>query len=78
MREGFEPSKFNPVTDSEFAVGDDDDEPQNVGKMHEDSEEARQWDDGHNVSEEPQSSTTNTKYGSLDDRDVWNKDREQS
>ena len=40
IREGFEPSKFNPITDSEFAVGDDDDEPQNVGRMHEDSAEA--------------------------------------
>lgn len=77
IRQGFEPAKFNPVTDSDYAVGDDDDEPQNVGKMHEESEEARQWDNGQGENESaPEAST---KYGSLDDRHVWNaKDGENS
>ena len=75
IREGHEPSKFNPVTDSDFAVGDDDDEPQNVGKMQDGSEEARHWQNSHGDAEPSHSPPTTSKYDSLDDRDVWTKDR---
>ena len=70
MREGFEPAKINPASGSDFAIGDDDDEPGNVGKMHEDSEEARQWDEG-NSQRHKNPTQTSDAYGNLDDRHVW-------
>ena len=78
MREGFEPAKINPTSDSDFAVGDDDDEPGNVGKMREDSEEAQQW--GESNSQRRKKSTQNSDaYGNLDDRHVWeSKDSDNS
>lgn len=79
MREGFEPAKFNPAIDSDFAVGDDDDEPQNVGKMREQSEEARQWDQSQGEDERTSSPETSTKHATSDDRNIWNaKDSENS
>lgn len=72
VRQGFEPGKFNPVTNSDFAVGDDDDEPQNVGKMQEESEEARRWASGRAEDEERSVPEASTNHGSLDDRHVWN------
>ena len=78
VREGFEPGKINPVSGSDFAIGDDDDEPGDMGKMHEDSEDARQWDAGRGREEEDSSSTSHT-YGTLDDRHVWEaKDRNEA
>lgn len=70
MREGFEPGRTKPASSSDFAIGDDDDEPGNVGKMHEDSEEAQQWDESNSRRQED-SSANSHKYGSLDDRHVW-------
>ena len=69
MREGFEPGRINPASGSEFAVGDDD-EPGNVGKMREDSEEAQQWDESNSQRETNSTQASNT-YGTLDDRHVW-------
>lgn len=70
VREGFEPSKLNPASSSSFAIDNDDDERANVGKMHEESEEAQHWDEGEDQDEgEP---SPKAKYGSLDDRHVWN------
>lgn len=78
VRQGFEPSKFNPATDSEFAVGDDDDEPQNVGKLREESEEVRQSGDGQDEDGGEDSPEASTRYGTLDDRHVWDaKDGEE-
>ena len=71
MREGFEPGTINPASGSDFAIGDDDDEPGNVGKMHEDSVEAQQWDESNSRGHEGESSATSHKYGDLDDRHVW-------
>lgn len=59
------------MSSSDFAVGDDDDEPQNVGRLHEASEEAQQWDKSHRRNPEDFSPDTSTKYGTLDDRDIW-------
>ena len=72
IREGFEPAKFNPVSNSDFAVGDDDDKPVNVGKMQQGSEEAQEWgaNDGEEASGQS-SATGEQRYGSLDDRNVW-------
>lgn len=67
VREGFEPGRINPASRSDFAIGDDDDEPGNVGKMHEDSEEAHQWDESNSRRQKGSSQT----YGTLDDRHVW-------
>ena len=67
MREGFEPGRINPASSSDFAIGDDNDEPGNVGKMQEDSEEAQQWDESNSRREQETSHT----YGTLDDRNVW-------
>ena len=67
MREGFEPGRFNAASGADFAVGNDDDEPGNVGKMHEDSEEAQQWDESNSRRQKNSSQT----YGTLDDRHVW-------
>jgi len=79
VREGFEPAKLNPATKSDFAVGDDDGEPQHVGRMHEDSEEARQLDNGQGEDQVTSSPEASTKYGTLDDRHVWDaKDGEDS
>jgi hypothetical protein len=79
VREGFEPAKVTPATDSDFAIGDDDDEPQNVGKMYDRSEEARQWDQGGGEDQGKSSPKTSTDHGTLDDRNVWNaKDSEDS
>lgn len=76
VREGFEPARINPASGSDFAIGDDDDEPGNVGKMHEDSEEAQQWDESNSRGQEEDSSATSHTYGNLDDRNVWEaKDR---
>lgn len=69
VRKGFEPSKFNPASSSNFAIGDGDDEPSNVGKMHGDSEEARYMHE-ESQDEEP-SEDTDTRYGTLDDRHIW-------
>ncbi len=78
MREGFEPSRINPASNSDFAVGDNDDEPGSVGKMQEDSEEAQQWDQSHSRRQTPLSETSHT-YGALDDRHVWEaKDRDEA
>ena len=78
MREGFEPANINPASGSDFAVGDDDDEPGNVGKMHEDSEEAQQWDES-NSQRQKKSTQTSDAYGNLDDRHVWEaKDSDKS
>ena len=74
VRQGFEPSKFNPTSSSNFAVGDDDDEPGNVGKMHEESEEAQHWHSRESEDAGEPSSKGETKFGSLDDRHVWTKD----
>ena len=46
-----------------------------MGKMHEESEEARHWYDGESEDGEP-SSKGETKYGTLDDRHIWTKDGE--
>ena len=70
MREGFEPGRINPASGSDFAIGDDDDEPGNVSKMHQDSKEAQQWD-GNNSQKQKDSSATSQTYGTLDDRHVW-------
>lgn len=78
MRQGFEPGKINPTSDLDFAIDDGDDEPANVGKMHEDSEEALQWDESNNGRQEDSSATSHT-YGTLDDRHVWEaKDRDEA
>ena len=77
MREGFEPSRIKPASGSGFAIGDDDDG--NVGDTHKDAEEAQQWDDSNNGRQEGGSSANSHKYGSLDDRHVWEaKDRDES
>lgn len=77
MREGFEPGRINPASSSEFAIGDDDDEPGNVGKMHQDSEEAQQWDESN--SRRQKNSPTSHNYDTLDDRHVWEaKDRDET
>ena len=71
MREGFEPGTINPTSGSDFAIGDDDDEPGNVGKMHADSEEAQQWDESNSLRQ--------NDYGTLDERHVWEaKDRDEA
>lgn len=78
MRGGFEPGSINPASNSDFAIGDDDDEPGNVGRMHKDSEEAQQWDESNSRRRE-ESPTTSHTYGSLDDRHVWEaKDRDEA
>ena len=73
IREGFEPSRFNPTSSSSFVVGDDDDEPGNIGKMHEDSEEAQHWHESENRGGggEP-AMKSNRVYGSLGDEHIWN------
>jgi len=71
VRQGFEPSKLNLGSDSDFAIGDGDDEPQNVGKMQAKSEDAKEWDNGQGEDPESSSPKANTKYGTLDDRHVW-------
>lgn len=77
MREGFEPGRINPESSSGFAIGDDDDEPGNVGKMHVDSDEAQQWDESNSLRQENCSGSSHT-YG-LDDRHVWEaKDRDEA
>lgn len=79
MREGFEPGRINPASGSDFAIGDDDDEPGNVGKIHEGSEEAQQWDESNSRGQEDNSSGTSHTYGNLDDRHVWEaKDRDDA
>ncbi|KAK4697052.1 hypothetical protein P7C71_g964, partial [Lecanoromycetidae sp. Uapishka_2] len=70
VREGFEPSKISRASNSSFVVGDDDDEPGNVGKMQEESEEARDWVDGENQAEGRSAPESNTHYGSLEN--PWN------
>ena len=66
------------MSGSDFAIGDDDDEPGNMGKTNEDSEDARQWDAGRGREEE-ESSSTSHPYGTLDDRYVWEaKDRNEA
>ena len=78
MREGFEPGRINPVSGTDFGIGDDDDEPANVGKMHEDSEEARQWDTSNSQRPGDSSAGSHT-YCTLDDRHVWEtKDRDET
>lgn len=78
MRKGFEPGRINPASNSDFAIGDDDDEPGNVGKMHIDSEEARQWDESNSRGREDSPGTSHT-YGTLDDRHVWEaKERDET
>ena len=78
MREGFEPGRINPASGSDFAIGDDDDEPGNVGVMQEDSEEARQWNES-NSRRQPDSPQTSHTYGTLDDRHVWDaKDKDEA
>lgn len=78
MREGFEPGRINPASGSDFAIGDDDDEPGNVGRMHKDSEEAEQWDESNSRRREDATVTSHT-YGALDDRQVWEaKDRDEA
>ena len=78
MREGFEPGRINPASASDFAIGDDDDEPGQVGKMQEGSEEAQQWDESNSRSPEDLSESSHT-YGTLDDRHVWEgKDRDET
>lgn len=67
VREGFEPSKFNPASSTSFAVGDDDDEPGNVGQMHEESQEGRDWDDGEDQAEGRSPPKSSTQFGSLED-----------
>lgn len=79
MREGFEPSRINPASGSGFAIGDDEDDPGDVGDMHEDPEEAQPWDESSSRSQEGGSSANSHKYGSLDDRHVWEaKDRDEA
>ena len=79
VRQGFEPSKFNPASGSSFAVGGDDDEPSNVGRMHEDSEEARHWHEGENQDAVEPSAESSARYSALDDRHVWDsRDEEDS
>lgn len=70
VREGFEPGRINPASRSDFAIGDDDDEPGNVGRMHENSEEAHQWDESNSRRQKDSSQRSQT-YGTLDDRHVW-------
>ena len=70
VREGFEPGRINPASGSDFAIGDDDDEPGNVGKMHEDSEEAQQWAESNSRRRKSSTQTPHT-YGALDDQHVW-------
>lgn len=78
MRKGFEPGRINPASDSDFAIGDDDDEPGNVGRMHKDSEEAQQWDESNSRGREDSPVTSHT-YGTLDDRHVWEaKERDEA
>lgn len=78
MREGFEPARINAASSSDFAIGDDNDEPGNVGKMHEDSEEARRWDESNSRRQED-SPAASQGYGTLDDRHVWEaKDRNEA
>ena len=75
MRQGFEPARINPASGTDFAIGDDDDEPGNVGKMH---EESQQWDESNSGRKEDSSPSSHT-YGALDDRHVWEaKDRDDS
>ena len=77
IREGFEPSRINPASGSDFAIGDDDDEPGNVGKMHEDSEEAQQW--GKSNRKHKDAPGVAHAYDTLDDRHVWEaKDRDEA
>ena len=77
MREGFEPGKINPTSGSDFAIGDDDDEPDNVGRMQEDSEEAQQWDESNSRRPKDSLAAPSHTYGKLDDRHVWEaKDRD--
>ena len=71
VREGFEPSKFNPVSSSDFAVGDDDDEPQNVGQMQEG------WDRGDVDDSVKPPRADSPQYATLDDRNVWNTGNEE-
>ena len=78
MRKGFEPGRINPASNSDFAIGDDDDEPGNVGRMHKDFEEAQQWNESNSRGREDFAITSHT-YGSLDDRHVWKaKERDEA
>lgn len=78
MREGFEPGRINPKSGSHFAIDDDDDEPDNVGRMQQDSEEAQQWDENDSRRQKDSSVTSHT-YDKLDDRHVWEaKDRDEA
>ena len=67
MRDGFEPGRINPASGSDFAIGDDDDEPGNVGKMHGDPQ---QLDESNSWRQEDPSATSHT-YATLDERHVW-------
>lgn len=78
MREGFEPGRINPSSSSDFATGKEDDEPGNVGKMHEDSEDAREWNESNGRDQEDSSAISHT-YDTLGDRHVWEaKDRDEA
>ena len=72
MRTGFEPSEQAPAGGSEFAVGEDEDEDEDedpgaqsegCGKGSEEQKEPGEPDEAGK-----------RRYGSLDDRNVWNTD----
>ncbi len=62
IRSGFQPGKEGAPGSSDFAVGGDEDEQGDATG----SGEAQQQDERHDQDQ------TNTQYGNLDDREVWN------
>lgn len=70
MREGLDPT--DPTSSSNLAVGEDDEEQDGGASDNEDSDQTRRWSerDGQDKGKNPAKS--NTHYGTLDDRHVWN------
>ena len=68
VREGFDPNESDVTADSNFAVGDNDDndEPEHIGHMHKNSEEARVWHEGNDGGAESPPKA-DTHHGPLED-----------